>query len=194
MHCVIRTYFARLKVLDMDAGKVWRTRQTEFAGDWSEPGGGSQPREYGGAGERGRVAEDLRAPGAGQGVGERRPGPEPPGEHAPAQGRGCAGAGARGAGVLPHPLGPLLEVRADDEAQLGPGASGTAGAGPVLGSGQGLCPVRGGRGGVTRPRQRPRVADGDTGGECPVLVEHGVIHPHTRAESAEQGQISLCGV
>ena len=117
----------------MDAGQVGGAGQTELAGDRGEPGPGPQPREHRGAGQGGGVAESLRAPGPGQGVGDRHPAPETRAEHreltlgTSAHRRGCAGARAGGPGsgarrILPHPLRILVEVWADDEAQLGPGA------------------------------------------------------------------------
>ena len=124
------------------------------------------------AGQRGRVSEHLRAAGPGQGVrprrghrvGERELALQPRARH----GGHWAGRGQGGAwvAVLSHPLGELIEVRADDEGELRPASRGL-GAGPGLPSGWRLVPG-------LRPGQRPGVVT--TGAEHSVLVQHWVVH------------------
>ena len=171
----------------MDPGQAGGGGRTELPVE--VPGAPRPPRPQAskdwGAGEGGGVPEDLCAPGPSQGVRSR--GGESVAEHKltlqspprpPRHGRPRAGGGEGGAGVavLPHPLGELVEVRADDERQLGPGGRGL-GAGARLPPGQreaGGAPGRG-RGGGLRPGQGAGVVRARA--EHSVLVEHWVVHP-----------------
>ena len=160
-----------LAVLDVDPGQAGRGGQAQLPGEVTAA---SRPQtsKHWGAGQGGRVSEHLRAAGPGQGVRPRRG--HRVGEHEltlhplARHGGHWAGGGQGGAGVavLSHPLGELIEVRADDEGELRPTSRGL-GARPGLPSGQRLVPG-------LRPGQRPGVVT--TGAEHSVLVQHWVVH------------------
>ena len=122
-----------LAVLDVYPGQTGGGGEAQFP---VEMPGAPRPQasKHRGAGQGGRVSEDLGAPGPRQGVRPRRGHRvgEPKLALQPRAGRGQGGGGVA---VLSHPLGELIEVRADDEGQLGPPGRGL-GAGARLASGE----------------------------------------------------------